>query len=236
MGDLDEQQSMSARDLDDEKGGVYPHIMLVNPGKTCFISLVTSYFLASDTDNRRLRPYDTAPSTRKTCLVGLVLSGILAFFGLLVTVALATALAKDLEDLTDINSAGLVPTTLYGQAALFTIPLVMAIILTFCNESVGLVHTTSLRWALWREGRLNFNTNLRLMAQAHTSKPNHWFVNLYSIFVTAAAYTAAGQTFIVNQFTLPDRPELLNLTFSVPALAVMTFGLFSQVAIATCPS
>lgn len=172
LRDLDEQQGMSPRNLDNEKERAHPHIMLANSGKIFFISLVTSFFLASYTDNRRLRPYDTAPSTRRTCLVSLVLSGILALSGLVGTVALGTALANA-DKLSDINSAGLVSTDTFDEAALLTIPLVFATIITFCNESLGLVHTTSLRWALRREGRLDFNTNLRLMTQARTSKPNH---------------------------------------------------------------
>ena len=179
LRDLDEQQSMSPGNMDDDKERAHPHNMLANSGKTFLISLVTSYFRVSDTDHRRLRPYDTAPSTRRTCVVSLVLSGILALSGLTGTVALGIALANAAaaDELSDVISPGLVSTGMYGQAALFTIPLVFATIVTFCSESLGLVHTTSLRWALWREGRLDFNTNLRLMTQAHTSKPNHWIVN-----------------------------------------------------------
>ena len=164
-----------------------------------------------------------------------MLSGILALSGPTGTVALGTALANAAaaDELSDVISAGLVSTGVYGQAALFTAPLVFATIVTFCSESVGLVHTTSLRWALWREGRLDFNSNLRLMTQAHTSKPDHWIVNSYVILVTAVTYTAASQVFIVNHFTTGSQPELHSLAFSVTALAVMTFGLFSLTAITT---
>lgn len=51
----------------------------------------------------RLRPSNTGSTTRKTCLVGLVLSYNLASFGLIVVVALATSLAKD-KDLKLVNS------------------------------------------------------------------------------------------------------------------------------------
>lgn len=51
--------------------------------------------------------------------------------------------------------------------------------------------------------------------------------------MTAVTYTAAGQVFIINQFTSASRPELRTLTFSATALAVMTFGLFSLTVIAT---
>ena len=228
LRDLDEQHSMSPGNMDDDKERAHPHNMLANSGKPFLMSLMTSYFRVSDTDHRHLRPYDTAPSTRRTCVVSLVLSGILALSGLTGTVAVGTALANAAaaDELSDVISAGLVSSGVYGQAALFTIPLVFATIVTFCSESLGLVHTTSLRWALWRECRLDFNTNLRLMTQAHTSKPNHWIVNLYVILVTAVTYTTASQVFIVNQFTTGSEPELHALTFSVTALAVMTFGLF----------
>ena len=80
----------------------------------------------------------------------------------IVVVALATSLAKD-KDLKLVNSTWVVPTCLDGQAVFFTIPLVLAIIATFCNKSLGLVHKTSLCWALWREDRRNFNTDLLLV-------------------------------------------------------------------------
>ena len=219
---------MSPGNMDDDKERAHPHNMLANSGKPFLISLMTSYFRVSDTDHRHLRPYDTAPSTRRTCVISLVLSGILALSGLTGAVAVGTALANAAaaDELSDVISAGLVSTGVYGQAALYTIPLVFATIVTFCSESLGLVHTTLLRWALWREGRLDFNTNLRLMTQAHTSKPNHWIVNSYVILVTAVTYIAASQVFIVNEFTTGSEPELHAPTFSVTALAVMTFGLF----------
>ncbi|KAI4275631.1 MAG: hypothetical protein L6R38_005820 [Xanthoria sp. 2 TBL-2021] len=118
--------------------------------------------------------------------------------------------------------------------------LILAITFTFCNESLGLIHTNSLRWALSQEGRLEFNSNLRLLTHVHTSKPNHWAVNLYALFTTAIAYTAAGQILVPESFPdLPARERLFqpsqdpSLSFSLPALAVLTLGLSSQTMIAT---
>ena len=216
LRELDEQQSMSPRSLDDEKERAHPHLMLENSGKTFFIGVVTSFSLASVTDHRRPRPYDTAPSTRRTCHVSLVLSGILTLSSLAETVALGTTLVKaaNADELVNVISAELVSTGCVWSSA---VPLVFATIIALCTESLGLVHTISLCWALWREGRL-----------AHQSQ-----ITGLSILVTVVTYTAASQVFIVNQFTAAARPELNTLTFSVTALAVMTFGLFSLTTITT---
>ena len=59
-------------------------------------------------------------------------------------------------------------------------------------------HTTSLRWALWQEGRLAFHTNLRLLSQVQTLKPNAYCMNAICMFLTAVSYAAAGQMVLVR--------------------------------------
>lgn len=54
------------------------------------------------------------------------------------------------------------------------LPLALNILVTVINETLGYVHTISLRWALQREGRLAFNSNLRLFTSARTFKANAW--------------------------------------------------------------
>ena len=184
-----------------------------------------------------LRRHDEGLTTRRTCLIGLVSTYIVVLGGFIATVTLAVTLNQT-EGIGFKKSTGLVGMGSPEHSLLLTVPLVFAIIVTFCSESVGLLHATSLRWALWREGRLKFNTNLRLMTQASSSLPNHWIVNLYFMLVTALAYAASGQIFSVYHPTqidpgFIDDANLLNLGFSVQALALMVFGLFSQTIIAT---
>jgi len=49
------------------------------------------------------------------------------------------------------------------------LPLGINIIVTFLNEAMGYIHSTSLRWSLQYENRLTFNSNLRLLSSSTRS-------------------------------------------------------------------
>ena len=171
------------------------------------------------------RSPDAGPLTRRTCLVGLSLSYFLCFLGLLSAILVGVINHVSPEN---------VPTSLKGVAPTTILPLLFALIVTFCNECLGFIHTTTLRWALWREGRLDFNSNLRLLTQTKNSKPNAWYVNLFTIFVTSLSYASAGQILLVNEgYGMGKNTTLQFVGFSVPAMGILTFSLFSQAVIAT---
>ncbi|KAF8865935.1 hypothetical protein BDZ45DRAFT_568128, partial [Acephala macrosclerotiorum] len=56
------------------------------------------------------------------------------------------------------------------------------IIITVCNESLGFIRSTSLKWALQRERRLEFNSNLRLFSMSRTFGRNAWYSNVAVLF------------------------------------------------------
>jgi hypothetical protein len=58
------------------------------------------------------------------------------------------------------------------------LPLLMNTLVTLHNETVGYIQTVSLRWALQREGKLEFNSNLRLFSRARSAAANSWYLNL----------------------------------------------------------
>ena len=169
------------------------------------------------------RVYDKAFSTRKICLSGLVLAWLVCLGGL---VSISAILGTQRNN---IGSDGELSTPLRGRGATLILPLLFAIIVTFCNECLGLIHTTSLRWALWQEGRLVFNTNLRLLSQAQTSKPNTWYMNAICMFLTAISYAAAGQIVLVRNPASSSSAILID----VPSIAFLAFGLSGQAMIAT---
>ena len=162
------------------------------------------------------RQGDRDLSTRKLCLYGLGLSWVACLLGI-TAVGVLVGVGKTSGILI---LAGTIPVNLDG-GSLIVLPLILATILTSCNECLGYIHATALRWALWHEGRLNFNTNLRLLTQAKTSKPNTWYVNVGIILLTAVSYAAAGAAII---------PE--NRIY-VPAISLMVLCLLLQAIIAT---
>lgn len=72
------------------------------------------------------------------------------------------------------------------------IPLVINIIITLCTESLGLIHATSLKWALFHEGRLDFNANLRLFTATRRSWANSRTINVLYLFALALCYAASS--------------------------------------------
>jgi hypothetical protein len=123
----------------------------------------------------------------------------------------------------------------FGQDAREVTALVVLTILTFLTDQLSYVHSVSLRWALYNEGRLDFNTNIRLFTSSKNSLPNSWFANLLSMFFLVLSYAAVSQLFI--QFWL--RPSNLNqevltpvsTAVNVAAIFALGIGLLGQTII-----
>jgi hypothetical protein len=81
--------------------------------------------------------------------------------------------------------------------------LALNVCLTGLMEGNGFIHTTSLRWALHLEGRLAFNSNLRLFTSSSTSKPNSWCCNAVYAVTTITSYASAS-LFFQKAYNEPD--------------------------------
>jgi hypothetical protein len=78
----------------------------------------------------------------------------------------------------------------FPKAVAILIPLLLNIALTIVFDGINYIHSTTLRWALWREGRLTFNSNLRLFTNAKSHAPNRWYINAISALSLVVAYSA----------------------------------------------
>ncbi|KAG9233136.1 hypothetical protein BJ875DRAFT_55204 [Amylocarpus encephaloides] len=121
------------------------------------------------------------------------------------------------------------------------LPLGINIILTFLNESMGYIHSTSLRWSLQYENRLTFNSNLRLLSSSGKSLPNKWYSNIFFLICLILSYATTSLIFLgwnpqlsetfdnTDSSTTPD-----NLIY-VSGVALIIFGLslLGQATIAT---
>ena len=58
------------------------------------------------------------------------------------------------------------------------------------TESHGLIHATTLKWNLYREGRLNFTSNLRLFTNCRLSVPDWWSCNVPDSIFLIVAYSS----------------------------------------------
>lgn len=113
--------------------------------------------------------------------------------------------------------------------------LVLSAVVTVCTEAMGYIHNVTLRWALLREGRLQYSSSLRLIASARRSWPNSRWANALSTIALVLSYAGASQTIIPytslhfdNDGDLP-RGALAN----GPALLVLGLSLLVQALIST---
>lgn len=73
------------------------------------------------------------------------------------------------------------------------IPLLLVGIVTACTEATGYVHGTALKWALAKQGRLQFNANLRLLnGSGGVWGINGWLSNAVFSILLILAYTASN--------------------------------------------
>ncbi|KZZ97737.1 hypothetical protein AAL_03701 [Moelleriella libera RCEF 2490] len=110
--------------------------------------------------------------------------------------------------------------------------LALNVALTMCTDGMMYVHAVSLRWALFAEGRLEFNTNLRMLTSARTFGPNAWSVNLLALTCLVLTY-AASSMLLLPAATLVAPEQGSQCLVNGVALVIMGIGLAGQAAIAT---
>ena len=74
------------------------------------------------------------------------------------------------------------------------LPPIIQLLITLISGCLDSIHSTTLRWALWHEGRLRYNSNLRLFTSSKRNGPNKWPAN---IIATIGLVLANGGTSIL---------------------------------------
>lgn len=172
------------------------------------------------------RNYDEGDGARKASLLGLCIVWILS---LTCTIAAAVCIPK--------HGSQLIAVSFEGPVVTVVLPLLTAALITLSNESLGFIHAVALRWALWQEGRLRYNTSLRLVSSSKCSTPNHWTFNLIYFLAVVISYVAAGQLFEgSNNGLAPTEINAYNEAFTANliSLAVLGGALLIQSGITTC--
>jgi hypothetical protein len=112
---------------------------------------------------------------------------------------------------------------------------VINVLLTLFTDALGYIHAISLRWALFREGRLDFNTNTRLFNSTRRSLSNWWPTNLLAVSSLILCYAATSQIFIKGTRKTDSNSKNTEEGFFVNGLAIsaLGLGLIGQALIAT---
>lgn len=174
--------------------------------------------------------YDKAFGTRNACIAGLIFSWLLA----ITCISLGPWTFKAGRMYSE-QGGGFAHDNA-GERSFFLnnieqelVKLAVNFCITLCVDCLGYIHSTALRWALWREHRLRFNSNLRLLANTEDCSSNRWSTNVVAAFLLMACYTASGQLFLPGNTYAAEDGLVLN-GIAVIALGV---GVLGQCIIAT---
>ena len=124
--------------------------------------------------SQHLPPYERATGTQKILLAFFIFSLALSMVGFAIGIQDPPTISPSSEPvvfwqvLPTIDTPPGISYSIKSKA--YT--LLFTLTISICTECLGCIHSTSLRWALAKEGRLEFNSNLRLFSSAHTSVGN----------------------------------------------------------------
>ncbi|KAK3314641.1 hypothetical protein B0H66DRAFT_316708 [Apodospora peruviana] len=174
------------------------------------------------------KQHDDSRYTRNACVLGLVVSW---FVGIGSLLGGGICLYTEIRD-------GTATHIVMSHTWREILPLLLNVVVTLLNDSMGYIHSCSLRWALQREGLLEFNSNLRLLRASKYSRPNGMVANAVYLIGIVLAYGSTSLTFLSLN---PDLAELLDRGYEtddthgvhINAIALLTLGagLFFQATI-----
>ncbi|MBA7491031.1 hypothetical protein ES702_01576 [subsurface metagenome] len=144
-------------------------------------------FLHPNRDNSPLPSFEIEKGTWKLCVVGLSIT-ILLSIG---CIGFATNTFIHEKCFCQDEEPRFYSSTIKEIASL-----IFNICVTVCTETLGFIHATSLRWALYHEGRLQFNSNLRLFTNAKKCAANSWYINYIWAFLITVSYSSASQVLL----------------------------------------
>jgi hypothetical protein len=168
-----------------------------------------------------LPDFDRGSNTATACMTGLAFAWLAIVSCLIASILIIK------------NSAGQFFGKISRQVPLSTADaeataLVLNIFVAVLTDSMGYIHATSLRWALYREDRLHFNTNIRLFNSSRMSAPNRWPANAVYIISLVLCYAATSQMFITS-----DPAYQTHIYINGFAISALGLGLAGQAVIST---
>jgi hypothetical protein len=145
----------------------------------------------------KLPNFDKGRTTKLACIWGLALVWVV----IVACIAIGIVAVRK-----GAGESCMYPTTLSTGGA-EALSLGVNTLLTLCIEALGYIHGTSLRWALFHEHRLQFNTNLRLFTSARNQPQNGWLANTISTIALVLCYGASSQLFVYGVTYPPNFGE-----------------------------
>lgn len=131
-----------------------------------------------------------------------------------------------------------------SEAGMVALPLALQLVITVLCGCLGSIHATTLRWALWREGRLCHANTLRLFTSSRRNGPNKWPANAVAALGLLLTYGGASvMTFPVSviairngskyDYNLDNLADRSGIDFNGWGLVGLGAGLLLQAVIST---
>lgn len=173
--------------------------------------------------------FDAGGLSKRLCIGGLAFCWLVGIASLTIGVYLVRIGDVDVEDSIFPIPAGIA--TSFNKYTQELAPLGLNILVTVCNDIIGYMHTVSLRWALQKEERLIFSSNLRLFTSARQSTANAWYTNFIMAIFMVMSYASTPLLFIraANE-GLPANANAFICGYAAITLAIAILG---QAAIAS---
>ena len=153
----------------------------------------------SGTTKKGTRPLlpsiDRSENTRYACFLVVVVSGIVLIPCLLVLIVLFALQSHAMTNKYPVYTT-LIHWINVSSPGAEVLALIINLVVTGCIEGLAYIHATSLRWALYKEDRLKYNTNLRLFTSAHSTKPNKWYTNILLAASLIVSYASTSLLFL----------------------------------------
>lgn len=122
--------------------------------------------------------------------------------------------------------------------------LLLNILVTAILDTTNYIHDTTLKWALYQEGRLKYNSNIRLFTSSRCHGPNSWYANAVSLLGLALTHGSLSIV-IMNMLVIgvwDDKKEAFEFTLNhttgfveINCFAVVSLGIgmFLQACVST---
>lgn len=123
--------------------------------------------------------------------------------------------------------------------------LLLSFLVTAILDTTNFIHAVTLKAALLREGKLAFNSNIRLLSYASSHGPNAWYMNFVSCLGLGITYGAlsAATTDVVPLSTYNDKTKLFErherdqssdfIDINGPAVTFLGVGILLQAIVST---
>ncbi|EXJ57807.1 uncharacterized protein A1O5_12365 [Cladophialophora psammophila CBS 110553] len=108
------------------------------------------------------------------------------------------------------------------------LPLAFNIVVAILTDILSFAHSVSLRRVLYKENRLEYNSNLRLFTSTKRCNSNRWPANLMSAILLVTSYTAANAALYVYK----EQNGAKNISLNAVAFMALGISLIGQIIIA----